>query len=509
MSLVARNCAIRGVAATCVLLPCLVSVAGATAQRPFALSDGLHQPSLLAQAQPGPARATKDQAGGKGDIFRAAESGDLARVRALISSGTNVNAKDKDGWTPLMFAAVAGHRKVAELLINMGAELNSLTADGSTPLMGASLTGRAEIVELLLKVGADPNLKRRNGTTALDMAKQRGHAEVISLLSAKTTVPPRDSEGSHSITPNQGEGPREQSRAKAPPLDPATPPAALRSSASRQLYRDIVSLSAQAGSTSLSPDQRSELDSKISELDLKLLGASFSEKSTTGEERLILSCFLKRAKGETASSCESLAALLKSEEARRIYREILTLDPKMERRTFHDGTENAVKAINDARKSKIIDTDESLVLFTALNKVLDQRARIDRQQEEPIRHRAATANGVLKPYHGVYQIGKCPAPEIGEMNYAIIKLGQWIIWSEGDTFFLNWGGNPSALTFIVNASVKQEVWVDRNSGQREPGLEVTGRSQVSEDLLVRLGQTFAEIEANGKGAGHRKKCQAL
>ena len=57
----------------------------------------------------------------KGDPFLdAAEAGNVEQVRLLIGKGADVNAKDNYGYTPLHFAAHAGHKDVAEVLKKHG-----------------------------------------------------------------------------------------------------------------------------------------------------------------------------------------------------------------------------------------------------------------------------------------------------------------------------------------------------------------------------------------------------
>ena len=76
-------------------------------------------------------------------------------VRAGIAAGRDVNAKDKDGNTPLGMAALFGNLEVAQLLIESGADVNQVYGSRNTPLIAAANSGEAKVVELLLKHGAD------------------------------------------------------------------------------------------------------------------------------------------------------------------------------------------------------------------------------------------------------------------------------------------------------------------------------------------------------------------
>ena len=58
----------------------------------------------------------------------AAFTGRMEVVELLIANGANVNAKDKDGGTPLLHATLSGHREIVELLISKGADVNAKVA---------------------------------------------------------------------------------------------------------------------------------------------------------------------------------------------------------------------------------------------------------------------------------------------------------------------------------------------------------------------------------------------
>jgi ankyrin repeat protein len=69
-----------------------------------------------------------------------------------VDAGTDVNAKDKYGRTPLDEAA-RSHKEVVELLIENGADVNAKDKKGFTPLDEAILFKQTEIPDLLRKHG--------------------------------------------------------------------------------------------------------------------------------------------------------------------------------------------------------------------------------------------------------------------------------------------------------------------------------------------------------------------
>ncbi|HIM70910.1 MAG TPA: ankyrin repeat domain-containing protein [Gammaproteobacteria bacterium] len=66
-------------------------------------------------------------------IGDAAFDGNIKAVQQHIAAGTDVNAKDEKGATPLHGAAFTGRMEVVELLIENGADVNAKDEDGGTP----------------------------------------------------------------------------------------------------------------------------------------------------------------------------------------------------------------------------------------------------------------------------------------------------------------------------------------------------------------------------------------
>ena len=111
-------------------------------------------------------------------------------VEYLISKGANVNLKDKEGKTALLWASSNSFEN-AKILIANGAKVNEPANDGMTPFIQATLgfsSGKVpiEMCELLRKNGANINaeLKRQSALrwTALHYASANGDAELVKYL---------------------------------------------------------------------------------------------------------------------------------------------------------------------------------------------------------------------------------------------------------------------------------------------------------------------------------------
>lgn len=103
---------------------------------------------------------------------------------ALLARGARVN---RDGWTPLHYAAAGGSEEIARLLIAREAKLDALSPPASgayTPLMMAAREGRPGMVRLLLELGADPALENTEGLSAARIAERAGRDDIAALIAA-------------------------------------------------------------------------------------------------------------------------------------------------------------------------------------------------------------------------------------------------------------------------------------------------------------------------------------
>lgn len=121
---------------------------------------------------------------GRTPLFYAAKDGDSAIAGELIRNGANVNAQDKTLETPLHFAARAYQPEVAELLLKCGASVDAQDAHGNTPLSRAIFDskGRGQVIKLLLSFGANKALKNKHGVSPEDLAKSIGNYDVNTFL---------------------------------------------------------------------------------------------------------------------------------------------------------------------------------------------------------------------------------------------------------------------------------------------------------------------------------------
>lgn len=101
-----------------------------------------------------------------------------------LIQGRLVNIPDKDGNTPLLWAARRDSKEIVRLLLDTGeAKVNIQDKDRKTPLLLAVRSGREETVRLLLDTGeAGINTPDINGRTPLSWAADNVHVPIVELL---------------------------------------------------------------------------------------------------------------------------------------------------------------------------------------------------------------------------------------------------------------------------------------------------------------------------------------
>lgn len=98
--------------------------------------------------------------------------------QVLTRLGSDVNTRDSDRWTPLMWAARSGCDKTSQALLDKQAILDHVNNRGDTALHIASSHGKVRVVELLLNVGANVCLRNSQDQSCLDVAVLSGAGDV-------------------------------------------------------------------------------------------------------------------------------------------------------------------------------------------------------------------------------------------------------------------------------------------------------------------------------------------
>ena len=124
----------------------------------------------------------------------AAYRGHFEIAKLLIAKGAKVNARNKRGWTPLHSAAHHNSIGIAKLLIAKGAKVNTRSIYGWTPLHSALEKNSIEIAKLLIAKGAKVNTRNKRGWTPLHSAAENCNFGMVKLLLRRRANPKAETE---------------------------------------------------------------------------------------------------------------------------------------------------------------------------------------------------------------------------------------------------------------------------------------------------------------------------
>ncbi len=120
---------------------------------------------------------------GYGPLHFAASLGNVDILNFLLESGLDMNARDKDGSSPLMWIVASdGDMELMEALVDHGADVNVQNFVGETALFVAAQRGLFDKVEYLLENGANVHITNLDGATALHAAAANGCEDIVLCL---------------------------------------------------------------------------------------------------------------------------------------------------------------------------------------------------------------------------------------------------------------------------------------------------------------------------------------
>ncbi|MCE9507444.1 MAG: ankyrin repeat domain-containing protein [Alphaproteobacteria bacterium] len=120
-------------------------------------------------------------------LRKACSAGKLSEIERLLAEGADINGKDSEGNTPLVYAICSSLSQTVQLLIAKGADVNAADKSRKTPLMHACSGGREDIVDILLQSGSNINIHNPNNYswTALHYAAAYSDKETVIPLLVK------------------------------------------------------------------------------------------------------------------------------------------------------------------------------------------------------------------------------------------------------------------------------------------------------------------------------------
>ena len=113
-------------------------------------------------------------------IHRAAAHGHIDVVDFLLSQGAKVNARDKEGNTPLILAALCGSVELVKYLIEKKANVSLKAYDGMSSLCVAARNGSLSVAKILVENGAA--FINKNDALPLVEACGSGHLDLVKFF---------------------------------------------------------------------------------------------------------------------------------------------------------------------------------------------------------------------------------------------------------------------------------------------------------------------------------------
>ena len=129
-------------------------------------------------------------------IWEAVKNKDIETVKILAPLTDNPNAPDRNGTTPIHWAASNGHTEIVKILAPLADNPNAPNKFwGKTPIYWAACNGHTEIVKILAPLTDNPNAPDKNGDTPIHVAaiaaefRSIQYIEIVKILAPLTDNP--------------------------------------------------------------------------------------------------------------------------------------------------------------------------------------------------------------------------------------------------------------------------------------------------------------------------------
>lgn len=116
------------------------------------------------------------------ELFQSIENDIFFITNILIKLKlAEINVRDKKANTPLHQSVKFNNKIISSFLINNGSDCNAINSNGETPLHIACTNGNNELISILIEK-TDHTIKNSNNKDILDIAKDKGNKEAIKLI---------------------------------------------------------------------------------------------------------------------------------------------------------------------------------------------------------------------------------------------------------------------------------------------------------------------------------------
>lgn len=127
---------------------------------------------------------------GDSAIHMACKKEKVNLIKELLRYGSDINDRNRNHLTPLMYA-IMNHEAFVPTILEVGGSVYKRDALGNTPLMLAVKHNVSSCIAPLLRYGADPYAKEYSGysgDTAFEKAIEHNHVECLRILIERTNI---------------------------------------------------------------------------------------------------------------------------------------------------------------------------------------------------------------------------------------------------------------------------------------------------------------------------------